>query len=112
MTNLDEAEFEALAQRALEKLAEIMEQAGDFDVELEGGVLTIEVDEVGTFLVNKHAPLQQLWYSSPLSGASHYDFDPGGEGWVSSRGEGTFADVLARDFAQGPGITLPALGIT
>jgi frataxin len=109
---MDEAKFEVLAQRVLEKLAGILEESGDFDVELEGGVLTIDVDDVGTFLVNKHAPLQQLWYSSPLSGASHYDFDQSAAGWVSSRGEANFADMLTRDFAQGPGITLPALDLT
>lgn len=107
---MDESRFEIVARETLERLARALEDAGDFDIDLEGGVLSVDVDDVGTFLVNKHAPLRQLWYSSPVSGASHYDFDEAGGGWVSTRGGQTLADTLARDFAQAPGVTLPGLG--
>ena len=106
---MDENLFETVAQRALEFLAATLEEAGDFDVDLESGVLTIEVDDVGTFLVNKHAPLRQLWYSSPLSGASHYDFDQNARAWVSTRGGDDLATVMTADFIAGPGVTLPTL---
>ena len=106
---MDENLFETVAQRALEFLAATLEAAGDFEVDLENGVLTVEVDNVGTFLVNKHAPLRQLWYSSPLSGASHYDFDHNAGAWVSTRGGDDLAMVMTADFAAGTGVALPIL---
>ena len=110
--NMDENLFETVAQRALEFLATTLEDAGDFEVDLENGVLTVEVDDVGTFLVNKHAPLRQIWYSSPISGATHYDFDADAGAWVSTRGGDDLAKVLTTDFAAGPGVTLPALNFS
>jgi iron donor protein CyaY len=87
---MNEPEFEALAAKTLTALAEAVEDAGA-DVELEGGILTIVSDDDRTFLLNKHAPLQQLWYSSPISGAHHYA--PRGADWLSTR-DGT--SLLAR----------------
>ncbi|RNF07340.1 frataxin-like, mitochondrial precursor [Trypanosoma conorhini] len=43
------------------------------EVQLAGGVLTIETAAHGTFVLNKQAPNVQLWLSSPVSGPHHYD---------------------------------------
>ncbi|MBM3508229.1 MAG: iron donor protein CyaY [Alphaproteobacteria bacterium] len=79
---MNEQEFEALAAKTLATLAEAIEDAGG-DVELSSGVLTLTTDDGRTFLINKHAPLKQLWYSSPLSGAHHYEAKGGA--WISTR---------------------------
>ena len=93
---MNEQEFEALAAKTLAKLAEAMEDGGA-DVELAGGVLTLTTDDGRTFLINKHAPLKQLWYSSPLSGAHH--FEPKGADWVSTRDGSHFFAKLAAELA-------------
>ena len=97
---MNEREFEALAATTLARLAEAMEDAMGArggDVELAGGVLTLTTDDGRTFLINKHAPLQQLWYSSPLSGAHH--FEPKGGDWVSTRDGSHFFAKLTAELA-------------
>ncbi len=79
---MNEQAFEALAAKTLSRLADAIEDCGG-DVEFSGGILTVATDDGRTFLLNKHAPLKQLWYSSPLSGAHHYE--PKGGRWVSTR---------------------------
>ncbi|MDI1284975.1 MAG: iron donor protein CyaY [Reyranella sp.] len=75
--------FESLADSLL---AALEEGIGDHtDAELQGGVLTVEGDG-GIWLVNKHAPTQQIWLSSPRSGARHYAFDGVSGQWQDTRG--------------------------
>ena len=83
---MDEAEFERLAARVLERmLDEIEDQAADdLDVDLEGGILTIGLPDGGRYLLNKHAPNRELWLSSPRSGAWHFRHEPEA-GWISTR---------------------------
>ena len=75
--------FESLADSLLAALEEGIGQ--HVDAELQGGVLTVEGRE-GIWLVNKHAPTQQIWLSSPQSGARHYAFDGASGQWRDTRG--------------------------
>ena len=96
---IDESGFETLAEQWLERLSRALEAASDdIDVELLGGVLTAELEDGRTFVLNKHAPLRQLWLSSPLSGASHFDHAEGS--WRSTRGGRDLAATLVEDFAR------------
>src|SRR5215472_18801296 len=81
--------FESLADSLLRTLEEGLGACGD--AELQGGVLTLEGDD-GTWVVNKHAPTQQIWLSSPKSGARHYAFESSSGLWRDTRGG---ADLLA-----------------
>jgi frataxin len=47
-------------------------------------VLSIKTTR-GTFVLNKQAPVQQLWYSSPVSGPHHYDYDSDTRRWLSDK---------------------------
>lgn len=104
--NMDERAFEGLASATLGRLAERIEDAigDDADVELSGGILTIDLDAGGQFVVNKHAPNRQIWLSSPVSGASHYGWS--GEAWMSTRGPERLEAVLAAELARLTGATL------
>ena len=96
---IDESGFDTLAEQWLERLSRALEEASDdIDVELLGGVLTAELADGRTFVLNKHAPLRQLWLSSPLSGASHFDHAEGS--WRSTRGGRDLAATLVEDFAR------------
>ncbi len=92
---MNEQEFEVLAAKTLTSLAEAIEDAGG-DAELSGGILTVISDDDRTFLLNKHAPLRQLWYSSPVSGAHHYAFKGS---WVSTRDGTSLTERLAKELA-------------
>lgn len=97
---MDEREFETLAEQTLRGFMARIEDALDVDVDLRGGILTIEFDDGRQYVLNKHAPNKQLWLSSPLSGASHYDHDAATGGWRSTRGGPPLADLLAAELAQ------------
>lgn len=82
---MDEPDFERLARTVLDRLmATIEDQAGDLEVDLEGGILTIGLPGGGQYLINKHTPNREIWLSSPKSGAWHFRHDPEA-GWVSTR---------------------------
>jgi len=102
---LDESAFEHLADATLGDYLERLDAAiGDVaDVDLQGGILTIALDRGGEYVLNKHAPMRQLWLSSPVSGARHFDPDPASGGGVDSRGEARLAELLAGELARTTG---------
>lgn len=90
---MSDSAFESLADSLLATLEEAL---GDHvDAELQGGILTVESD-VGTWIVNKHAPTRQIWLSSPVSGARHYALDEGGR-WLDTRGGGDLLEALGSE---------------
>lgn len=94
----DERAFEAAAERMLKDIEGALEdEPFGIEVERQGSILTIENENDVTFLLNKHAPLRQLWLSSPVSGASHYDYEPETGNWVCTRGGGSLDNVLSTD---------------
>jgi frataxin len=102
---LDEGRFQTLADGTLDRLMTAVEEAlGDAaEVELEGGILTIAPAPGGKYVLNKHAPMRQLWLSSPVSGAWHFAFDEAAGAWKSTRGAETLTEVLERDLAAATG---------
>ena len=98
---LEETRFHQIADYTIENLSDTIDDAlGDsIDVDLQSGILTIELDSGEQFIVNKHGPNRQVWLSSPVSGASHYDFDDDNETWTSTRGSTTLNDQLSADLA-------------
>ncbi len=102
---MNEHEFETLAERTLDAIATTVEDAApDAEVDLQGGVLSIQIEGAGVFLVNKHAPLKQLWVSSPYSGAGHFAFD--GKVWVNTRGGANMAESLGAELSRATGVTI------
>src|SRR5581483_3223127 len=65
-------------------MAEIEDQLPDAEVDLQGGILTVEIEGVGQYLLNKHGPNREIWLSSPKSGAWHFRHEPEA-GWISTR---------------------------
>lgn len=92
---MDETEFHARAESSLEALESALE-AADIDAELQGGILTITVGG-GQFVLNRHAPTRQLWFSSPVSGAARFGYDPALDDWKHAVTEETLNAVLKRE---------------
>ena len=63
------------------------------------GVLEIKTNE-GTFVLNKQAPLLQLWYSSPISGPHHYDYDTETKRWKSDKDKHDLQDKMERELTK------------
>jgi frataxin len=61
------------------------------EVNYASGVLTMYLPPLGTYVLNKQTPNQQIWWSSPVSGPRRYEYDENMERWVNSRAveEGT-----------------------
>ena len=96
----DESAFHVRAERTLAALFETIEEVlgDDLDADLQGGILTIELDPGGQYVINKHAPNRQIWVSSPVSGASHFAYRDA-EGWVATRGGGPLYRLLAGELS-------------
>ncbi len=70
------------------------------DVGVSDGVLEIKAPGFGTFVLNKQAPLQQIWYSSPISGPHHYDYDLDKKRWVSDKDRHDLQDKFERELSS------------
>ena len=106
--SLEESAFETLARETLERFIDAIDEAmGEvLDVDIQGGVLTIELDTGGQYVINKHAPSRQIWVSSPASGAAHFDYDGNTGQWVSSRGGAPLCELLADELSAATGTAL------
>ena len=88
MPPMDAPEFDRRASETLKRLMIAIEDGmGDEieDIDLQGSVLTIELNDGGTYVINKHAANQEIWLSSPKSGAAHFKPDASGQ-WLPTRG--------------------------
>lgn len=99
---MDESSFERVAEATLRDLMSRIEAArDDADVELVGAILTIDLEEEGTYIVNLHRPNRQIWLSSPKSGAWHFARDAAGQ-WVSTRGTERLGPLLEAELGLPP----------
>ncbi len=97
---MDDSTFETLADQTLSGLqGRIEAELDDIDVELRGGILTLELEDGRQYVVNKHMPNRQIWVSSPVSGASHFAYDEATKRWRSTRSEALLHDLLAAELA-------------
>ena len=105
---MEDQAFEAIAANLLEAWAELIEDTVDVDVDCDGSVLSVELDDGRIFILNRHRPLKQLWLSSPISGASHYAWDEATQSWLGTREQGRLDAVFSGDLstAIGEKITL------
>ena len=64
-------------QLALEIISDTFDRVNnefeDLEADLIDGVLTIQDLDNKTYVISFHEPTSQIWYSSPLSGAHHFE---------------------------------------
>ena len=79
--------FQNLAKKTLDDIFNLADKKSqDFDVDFEGENLIIEIND-STFVLSIHNPTQQIWMSSPVSGAHHFEYKEQGSEfkWISTR---------------------------
>ncbi|XP_057374640.1 frataxin, mitochondrial-like [Daphnia carinata] len=96
--------YEKICEETLENLCETLDQLleekypNKFDVSLANGVLTVQLEQHGTYVINKQTPNRQIWLSSPTSGPKRYDCLNGH--WIYSHDKTTLDDLLNREFSD------------
>jgi len=102
---MDASAFNDVAEKALDDLFTAIDASvGDHvEVDFDNGILTIELPDGGQYVINKNAASQELWVSSPLSGAAHYVYCGETGGWNSTRGGGALVTGLAAELGQATG---------
>lgn len=99
-------EYETIAEATLTRIATRIEDAlEDLDVEMNSGVLTIELPNGRQYVLNKQRPTRQIWLSSPESGAWHFVRRDDGR-WISTRGERSLTALLAEEFGRIGGVPI------
>ena len=111
---MDEGAFQTLADATLRQLMTRLDEAlgAEAEVDLSAGILTVELESGGKYIVNKQAPNRQIWVASPVSGGWHFEH-AGGDGsparWAATKDGTTLAALLESELAQATGVEL-ALG--
>ena len=55
--------------------------------------------QAGTFLITRHGPTRQIWYASPVSGATHFQLTA--SGWASTQNpQVTFPQLLMDELTR------------
>ena len=81
-------EFKKKALDTLDEIFNLVESKFDnFEVDYEDENLrTDSLQGGGTFIVSIHSPTSQIWLSSPISGAHHFESNPTDSvEWISTR---------------------------
>ena len=81
-------EFKNKASETLDDIFNLVESKFDnYEVDYEDENLRIDsLEGKGTFIVSIHTPTSQIWLSSPISGAHHFESSsPESVEWISTR---------------------------
>ena len=81
-------EFKKKASETLDDIFNLVESKFDnYEVDYEDENLRIDsLEGKGTFVLSIHTPTSQIWLSSPISGAHHFEHrSPGSIEWISTR---------------------------
>lgn len=94
-----EKDFGKLAEKTLDKMADALDafdESGDLELEYQNGILTIILNSGKQLIINKHAPSQQIWLSSPISGGLHFSYDNILDKWKLPDGR-VLNDILSEE---------------
>ncbi|KAI4334050.1 hypothetical protein L6164_018787 [Bauhinia variegata] len=103
---LQEDEFQRLADSTIHDLQEKFEDYGEFvdvdgfDIDYGNDVLTLQLGNLGTYVLNKQTPNRQIWLSSPVSGPSRFDWDQDAKAWIYRRNKSNLYKVLESELEQ------------
>ena len=85
---MNESEFNDVVDDLLVEIEDAIEEVCDdtgvdIDYETSSGILTLEFTDGSQIIINRHAPLSQIWLASK-SGGFHFDFDSDKKLWLCS----------------------------
>jgi len=93
---MNESDFDQLAEDTMVAIEEAIDDSGaDIDYDTAGGILTLEFTDGSQIIINKQAPLTQIWVAA-RSGGFHFDYDADDECWRLQRGGEELFSCLGR----------------
>ena len=85
---LSDTEFEEKVNTILIAIEETLDHCGvDLDYEVSGGILTIQFTDQSKIIINRQAPLHQLWVAAE-AGGFHLDYDEVTNTWKTDLTQG------------------------
>ena len=66
------------------------------DIEDLDQLIKISFYDGKVFIINRQVPAQEIWYSSPISGPTHYRFDEKNDVWINKENI-EFYEVFNKD---------------
>jgi CyaY protein len=95
---MNESDFHRAADAAMERMETALSAHDALDVDVEGGVLSIECPDASRIIVNRQAPNREIWVAA-RSGGFHFAHRDGA--WRDTRsGEELFASLARLVEAQ------------
>jgi len=93
---MNESDFDQLAEDTMVAIEEAIDDSGaDIDYDTAGGILTLEFTNDSQIIINKQAPLTQIWVAA-RSGGFHFDYDADDECWRLQGGGEELFNCLGR----------------
>ncbi|MBY0282145.1 MAG: iron donor protein CyaY [Alphaproteobacteria bacterium] len=96
--------YQAQAYKTMEFIADAIETQGELEIDYDGKALQIHLSDGRQYLINFHGITNQLWLSSPFSGAHHFDYKEGD--WQSTRMDINLSTILKTEFQNQLGYRL------
>jgi CyaY protein len=107
MTQLSEAEYDAVAFPELRALVSALDDVDSdaFEAELANDILTIEFEDGARFVINSHRAARQIWMAADRN-AWHFDWLPEKNQWLAAKNGDELWATLSRVVGQKLGRSL------
>jgi CyaY protein len=99
---MNKAEFHNLVDNEFNDLLTKIEEQdieGILDSDILDEILTITLPDKKQYVINKQSYTQQIWLSSPYSGAYHFDYDENKSMWLARKGE-ELRQLLSKELSK------------
>lgn len=93
---MNDSQYNLISEDLLLAVEEAIEDCGvDIDYEGVGGLLTLTFKNNTKIIINKQAPLHEIWVATKFNG-HHFSYSDTEKTWTDKRGEGEFWQFLSQ----------------
>lgn len=101
---MNDVEYDELTDTVLLAVEEAIEKLDlDLDYENHGGLLSISFPDRSKIIINKQAPLHQLWVATKFNG-HHFEYQNGV--WIDNRSGAEFWQLLSDAASKQAGVAV------
>eukprot|EP01129_Flabellula_baltica_P011968 TRINITY_DN5335_c0_g1_i1.p1 TRINITY_DN5335_c0_g1~~TRINITY_DN5335_c0_g1_i1.p1 ORF type:complete len:181 (-),score=30.44 TRINITY_DN5335_c0_g1_i1:4-546(-) len=85
-----------------DKIDLLLEESGEeiYNLNEHDGIMEFSVGSSGVFVINKQPHNRQIWYSSPISGPSRYNYDLNRKKWRCTRSGEYLDEVMSKELSS------------